>query len=136
MAKYSSIDNVISVNGVDLSDCLESVNLPEEVAVLITTNFATGGYETSQAGIRKFDVTLGFFQDFSASKWHATVRPLLGLNTTVVVKPRNTTVAATNPQFTLTVLVSKIDNLPGGIGQMGKGSLTWPGQGAPVVATS
>lgn len=136
MAKFTSIDSVITVGGVDLSDCIESVQLPEEVDSLDSTNFGSAGVRTYNPGLRKADVQLGFFQDFSASKTAATLRPLLGTYAAVVVKPRNTAVSVTNPQYTCNALVTKYDDLSGNIGQLGKMSLQWPISGAITVATA
>ena len=77
-----------------------------------------------------------FHQDFAASNVEATVYPLIGSTTTVVVKPTSSAVGATNPSYTFSALVSSWSPVAGSVGDLATVSVTWPISGAITKATS
>jgi hypothetical protein len=79
---------------------------------------------------------LDFFQDFAATNVEATIYPLIGSTTTIVVQPASTAASTTNPTYTFTALVSEWTPLKGGIGQLATASVTWPISGSITKAYS
>jgi hypothetical protein len=74
-------------------------------------------------------VTISFNQDFAATKVNATLTALVGVQTTVVVRPTSAVVGATNPNFTLTgALMSEYRPVTGAVGDLATvGAITFNG---------
>jgi hypothetical protein len=68
------------------------------------------------------------FQDFAASQTEATIYPLVGTPTTVVIKPTSSAVGASNPSYTLTdtMLVSHTP-VAGAVGEVAMTTLSFTG---------
>jgi hypothetical protein len=86
----------------------------------ITAFGATNKAVTKGLGDGK--ITIEMFQDFAAGKTHATLQPLLGSSTGVVIEVRPTSAArsATNPAVLMTGLLMNYNFLDGGVGQASK----------------
>ena len=61
-----------------------------------------GGNRAFVGGIQNNTLEVTLYQDFAANEVEATIFPLVGTTTTVVVKPTSSAVGATNPSYTLT----------------------------------
>lgn len=117
MAIFTMIDCLVIVNGVTLSDHANSVTVEDtRDSVDITAFGATSKVVTKGLGDAKINVT--FFQDFAAAKVHATLQPLIGSSTGIVVEVRPTSAArsATNPAALMTGLLMNYNMLDGSIG--------------------
>ena len=88
------------------------------------------------AGLADNQVTLDFMQDFGSNSVEATIYPLLGTTTSIVIKPVAGTTTTTNPQYTVSALVADWTPLKGGVGQLATASVTWPVSGVITKATS
>lgn len=107
MAVFVLKDASVVVNSVDLSSYVTSIALNFEVdQVSIDSMGITGHVFTG--GLQNISLDVSFNQDFAATKVAATLDALIGVPTTVVVKPTSAAVSATNPSYTLssTMLVS------------------------------
>lgn len=135
MAKFVLTNPSISVGGVQLEDHIASVTVTEAYAEVATTAFGDTAV-TRIAGLGDHSVSLDFHEDFASSEVFATISPLVGSTTSVIVKPVNTTTSATNPSFTMTVLVTEWPLLNGAVGDLASASVTWPVSGAITTATS
>jgi hypothetical protein len=87
-------------------------------------------------GLTNGTVDIDFNADFAASKTEATIFPLVGTTTAVVVKPVDASVSATNPSYTFNVVVTEWDTLNGSIGELATHSVSWQIAGAITKATS
>jgi hypothetical protein len=135
MAKIVLTDAKVTINSVVLSSSISSVTLDTKQDVVETTSFGSTA-KTRVASLADNSVTLEFFQDFAAANVEATIYPLIGSTTTVVVQPASTSTTTTNPTYTFTALVSEWQPLKGGIGQLATASVTWPISGSITKATS
>lgn len=135
MAKFVLTNPSISVGGVQLEDHVGSVTLTEAYAEVATTAFGDTAV-TRIAGLGDHSISLDFHEDFAATEVHATIAPLVGGTTSIIVKPVNETTSATNPSFTMTVLVTEWPLLNGAVGDLATASVTWPVSGAITTATS
>lgn len=135
MAVLSFKDCSVTVNSVDLSNKVRSVVLTYEVEAVDAT--VMGGNRASIGGIQNNQVEITFGQDFAATNVEATVYPLVGTTTTIVVKPTSAAVSATNPSYTLTgaYLANHTPINAGEVGALGETSLTFQG-GTLTKATS
>lgn len=135
MAKFVLTNPSISIGGVQLEDHVGSVTLTEAYAEVATTAFGDTAV-TRIAGLGDHSISLDFHEDFAATEVHATIAPLVGSTTSIIVKPVNETTSATNPSFTMTVLVTEWPLLNGAVGDLATASVTWPVSGAITTATS
>jgi hypothetical protein len=117
MAIFTLVDAMVIINGVTLSDHSNSVTVEDtRDSVDITAFGATSKAITKGLGDAK--ITIQMFQDFAAGKTHATLQPLIGSSTGVVIEVRATSAArsATNPAALMTGLLMNYNMLSGGIG--------------------
>lgn len=134
MAKLVLTDADISVNSVDLSGYANSVELNYEVEAVEVTAF--GGNREFIGGLQNNTVTIEFMQDFAASQVEATIFPLVGTQTTVIIKPTSGAVSATNPSYTLTnCYLASHTPVAATVGELAMTSLTFTG-GTLTKATS
>jgi hypothetical protein len=118
MAVSVLTDAMVIVNGVTLSDHANSVTINDtRDSVDITAFGATNKAVTK--GLGDASISVDFFQDFAAGKTHATLQPLVGSSTGVVIEVRPTSAArsATNPAAVMTALLMNYNMLAGGIGE-------------------
>lgn len=133
MAALVLTNAYVTVNGVNLSDHITSVTLNSPVDVVETTAFGSTA-RTRVAGLADNAVTLEFQQDYASASVEATIYPLVGTTTTVVIKPNGGTTSATNPSYTFTALVSEWVPLNGAVGELATASVTWPISGTITKA--
>lgn len=135
MAKLVLTNPSITIGGVDLSDHINNVTLDTKYDIVETTAFGSTA-KTRVAGLADNSVTIDFMQDFGSSSVEATIYPILGTATSIVIKPVAGTTTTTNPQYTISAVVSEWQPLKGGIGQLATASVTWPVSGAITKALS
>lgn len=117
MAIFTLTDAYVAVNGVVLSDHAKSVTTEDtRDAVDITAFGATSKAVTKGLGDAK--ITVEFYQDFAASKVHATLQPLIASTTgvTIEVRPTSGARSATNPAILMTGLLMNYSGLDGSVG--------------------
>jgi len=135
MAKIVLTDAKVTINSVNLSDHINSITLETKDDIVETTAFGSTA-KTRVAGLVDNSVTLDFMQDFAAANVEATIYPLIGTATTIVVQPTSSAVGTTNPTYTFSALISEWSPLKGGIGQLATASVTWPISGSITKAVA
>ena len=135
MAEFMLNDASVTINSVDLSTYVTSVTLSQSADSLETTAMGDSA-RTFIAGLTNGTIDIDFNADFAASKTEATIYPLVGTTTAVVVKPASCSVSATNPSYTFNVVVTEWDTLNGSIGELATHSVSWQIAGAITKATS
>jgi hypothetical protein len=135
MAALVLTNAYVTINSVNLSDHITSITLNTTEDVIDTTAFGNTA-RTRVAGLLDNSVVIEFQQDYATSNVEATIYPLVGTTTTVVVKPNGSTTGATNPSYTFTALVSEWQPLSGAVGELATASVTWPISGTITKATS
>jgi hypothetical protein len=128
MATFAFIDGTITVNAVNMSPMITSVSLKVQADELEDTAFGDT-YRSRLGGLKDWSVDIDFNQDFAAAQVDATLFPLLGTVVTVTVKATSAANSATNPQYSGSVLVKEYTPLDGGVGDLAKTSVSWPGAG-------
>jgi len=125
----------ITVNSVVLSTNANSVTLNYEVEQVENTGFGSTGH-TFQGGLQNNSVDIEFMQDFAAANVEATVYPLVGTTTTVIVRPNGATTSSTNPSYTISnAYLSAHTPVAATVGELAMTSLTFTG-GTIAKATS
>ena len=135
MAEFMLNNASVTINSVDLSSYVTSVTLSQSADSLETTAMGDTA-RTFIGGLTNGTVDIDFNADFAASMTEATIFPLVGTTTAVVVKPVDASVSATNPSYTFNVVVTEWDTLNGSIGELATHSVSWQIAGAITKATS
>jgi hypothetical protein len=87
-------------------------------------------------GLQNNSLDIDFQQDFATSNVEATVFPLVGTTTIVVIKATSDAVGATNPEYTLTgCFLAAHTPVAAAVGEMAMTSLSFTG-GVLTKATS
>ena len=135
MAQIVLTDASVTVNSVDLSDHVTQVVLNYEVDAVEVTAMSDGAHKFT-GGLTNVSATVDFQQDFDAASVDATIEPLVGTTTTVVIKPTTSAVAADNPSYTLTgTYVASHTPLNASVGDLSTTSVEFQG-GTLARATS
>lgn len=135
MAVLVLTDASITVNSIALSDHANSVTLNYEIDSVETTAFGSTGHKFA-GGLQNNSLDIEFMQDFAAANVEATIYPLVGTTTTVVIKPTSSAVSATNPSYTLTgTFLAAHTPVAASVGELAMTSLSFAG-GVLTKATS
>ena len=125
MARLVFTNPSITINSVDLTDRIAQVAIDMSFAEVTTTAFGDQAV-TRVAGLGDHSVSMSFHQDFASGEVEATIYPLLGTTTEVVVKPVNTTTSTDNPSYAFTALVNAWAPISGTVGDLLTADVTWP----------
>jgi hypothetical protein len=102
MATSTILSNpTVTVGAVALTGWCTSATLTRTVTALNDTVFGDTA-NTFTAGLEDNECTLTLYLSYATSATYATLAPLVGTKTTVIVKPTSAVDSATNPGFTLT----------------------------------
>lgn len=120
-------DASITINSVALSDHATSVTVNYEIDSVEVTAMGSGGHAFT-GGLQNLSVEVMLNQDFAASNVEATVYPLVGTVTTLVIKPTSSAVGATNPSYTIAnAYLAAHTPVAGAVGELSTTSLTFTG---------
>jgi hypothetical protein len=124
--KFSARDISVSINGVDLSDHVKSVQTVEKWDDEDVTGMGAAAKE-HLLGIPDASMVIEFFQDFDAGSVNATLSPLKGSNSPfpIIVKPTSAAVSATNPSYTMQGLLPEYNALDASVGKASTTKVTF-----------
>lgn len=127
MAVLALTNAYISINSVVLSDHGNNVSVNYEVDSVEVTAFGDSGHKFA-GGLQNNSCEITLMQDFATSNVEATIYPLVGTTTTVIIKPNGSTTSATNPSYTLTgTFLAAHTPVAAGVGELATTSLTFTG---------
>jgi hypothetical protein len=138
MAKHILINASLVVNGVDLSDHVESIEFVDEInGQMAAAMSEEQDYEMPGTKVVS-PITVTFYQDFAASKIYATLHPLYVNRTTfnIVMKNDAGATSATNPAHTIAVFLGREPVISGQRGQRHMAPVTFKPAGLLSTATS
>jgi len=132
-------DAYLSVNGVDLSDHVRSIELPRARDIVDKTVMgATSKGKLPGLSDDKFSVT--FAQDFAAAKVDATLSPLYDNRTAFAIeirKDKTNVVSSTNPKWTSSIVyLTEYQPVGGEPGALHEAEASFDVDGALVRATA
>ena len=117
MATSTYLSNpLVTVNAVDLSDQCTAAVLTRVIESLESTAFGQTN-RSYVGGLENSTLTLTMYNSFAATETYATLKALVGTQTTVKIKPTSAATSATNPESTLTL--TYLESLPIVNGQLG-----------------
>lgn len=129
-------DCTISIGGVNLESKANSVTLNYEVESVDVTSFDGSGARKFAGGLVNLSVEVALMQDFAASQTEATIYPLVGTTTNIIIKPTSAAVSSTNPTYTITgAYLASHTPVAGGVGELSMTTLSLTG-GTLAKATS
>jgi len=135
MAQIVLTDASITINSVSLGNRANSVELNFEVDSVEVTAFGDTGHKFT-GGLQNVSCNIEFQQDFAASNVEATIYPLVGTTTTVVIKPTSGAVSSSNPSYTISsAFLTSHQPVSGAVGELAMTSLSFTG-GTLAKATS
>ena len=129
----------VTINSVDLQDQCTSATVNYVLEQLETTAFGDtarkfGGSAVTSLQNNSVEVTL--YQSYVATETEATIYGLVGIQTTLVIKPTSAAVSATNPSYTLTgAYLESHTPINASLGELSTLTLTFNG-GVLTKATS
>ena len=126
----------VKVNNVDLSDHVNNITLNRNFDELEVTAMGDSGHKFIK-GLEASSITLDFLNDTATASVLQTLQAAWGTNVTVVLlQNKGTAVSATNPLYTMTVLVNGTTDINGATGDLSTQSVTWNVSGTVAVATT
>jgi hypothetical protein len=134
MAVMALTNEYLALNSTNMSSFIKSAVLTVDVAQLDSTAMGDAWTDVI-GGLKSGSLAITFNDDFAASATDVTLWPLLGTVVTFEVRPDGGAVAATNPKYTGSVLISQ-HAIGGSVGELAAKSVTFPTTGAITRATS
>ena len=126
----------VKINSVDLSDHITSVTLTQSFDELEVTALGDSAHKMVK-GLEASTLTLNFLNDFAAASVQATLQAAYGTTVTAVLLPvKGTAVSATNPLYTVSILVNNLTPLNGAVGDISNSSQSFTCNSTVVQTTS
>ena len=126
----------VKVNSVDLSDHVTSVTLNRSFDELEVSAMGDSSHKFVK-GLEASSVTIDFLNDTASANVLATLQAAWGTTVTVVLlQEKGTAVSATNPLYTMSVLVNNTTDINGSVADIGTQSVTWTCNSTVAVATT
>ena len=136
MAVFMNNGVGVKVNSVDLSDHVNNITLNRNFDSLEVTAMGDSGHRFVK-GLEASSITLSFLNDTATTSVLQTLQAAWGTNVTVVLlQNKGTAVSATNPLYTMTVLVNGTTDINGATGDLSMQDVTWDVSGTTVVTTT
>lgn len=135
MAVFMNNGVVLTVDGVDLSDFVQSVTLNWNANELDVTAMGDTGIRRIK-GLEDNSISIDFLNDNATSAVLQTLCDNFGENVTVTVKNTSAATSASNPLFTMTCLINGITPVNGAVGDVSTQSVTWNVSGAIAKTTA
>ena len=126
----------VKINSIDLSDHVTSVTLTQNFDELEVTALGDTAHKFAK-GLEASTLTLDMLNDFAASSVQATLQAAYGTTVTAVLIPvKGTAVSATNPLYTVSILINNLTPLNGAVSDISNSSLTFTCNSTVVQTTS
>ena len=128
----------VKINSVDLSDLCSAVTINRVFDELEVTAMGDTSHKFVK-GLESSTVTIDFFNDTESAKTLQTLQAAWGTTVTalfVQTKGSPTVVSATNPLYTVSLLVNNTTDINGAVGDIGTQSITFTCNSTVAVATT
>jgi hypothetical protein len=126
----------VKINTVDLSDLVTAVTINRTFDELEVTAMGDTAHKFVK-GLEASTVTIDFLNDTASTKTLATLQAAWGTTVTCVfLQEKGTIVSATNPLYTVSLLVNNTTDINGAVGDIGTQSITFTANSTVAVATT
>jgi hypothetical protein len=124
------------INSVDLSDLVTAVTINRTFDELEITAMGDSSHRFTK-GLEASTVTIDFLNDTAATKTLATLQAAWGTTVTAVfIQTKGTAVSATNPLYTVSLLINNTTDINGAVGDIGTQSITFTANSTVAVTTT
>lgn len=140
MAIYLDNNVGLKIATVDLSEYVTSITLTQTFDEVETTSMGASSHQFSK-GLEASTLQVDFLNDWAASKVCATLQAAYGTSVTALVVPvraaSSTVISATNPLYTVSILVNNLTPVgTGGPEDYARSSITFTCTSAVTYATT
>jgi hypothetical protein len=140
MAIYLDNNVGLKIATVDLSDYITSITLTQTFDEVETTVMGATSHQFSK-GLESSTLSVDFLNDWAASKVCATLQAAYGTSVTALIVPVKgavtTTISATNPLYTVSILINNLTPVgTGGPADYASSSLTFTCTSTVAYATT
>jgi hypothetical protein len=136
MAVFLNNNVGVKINTVDLSDLVTAVTINRSFDELEVTAMGDTAHKFVK-GLEASTVTIDFLNDTAAGETLATLQAAWGTTVTCVfLQTKGTAVSATNPLYTVSLLVNNTTDINGAVGDIGTQSITFTANSTVAVATT
>ena len=126
----------VKINTVDLSDHVTAVTINRVFDELEVTAMGDNSHKFVK-GLEASTVTIDFLNDTASANVLATLQAAWGTTVTAIfIQEKGTAVSATNPTYTVSLLVNNTTDINGAVGDIGTQSITFTANSAVAVSTS
>jgi hypothetical protein len=140
MAIYLDNNVGLKIATVDLSEYVTSITLTQTFDEVETTSMGSSSHVFSK-GLESSTLQVDFLNDWAAAKVQATLQAAYGTSVTALVVPVRgavtTTISATNPLYTVSILINNLTPVgTGGPEDYARSSMTFTCTSAVAYATT
>ena len=140
MAIYLDNQVGLKIATVDLSEYVTSITLTQTFDEVETTSMGSAAHQFSK-GLEASTLQVDFLNDWAAAKVQATLQAAYGTSVTALVVPVRgavtTTISATNPLYTVSILINNLTPVgTGGPEDYARSSMTFTCTSAVAYATT
>ena len=138
MAVFLNNNVGVKINTVDLSDHVTAVTINRVFDELEVTAMGDSSHKFVK-GLESSTVTIDFLNDTASANVLATLQANWGSTVTAVfvqTKGSPTVISATNPLYTVSLLVNNTTDINGAVGDIGTQSITFTANSTVAVATT
>ena len=136
MAVFLNNQVGVKINSVDLSDLVTAVTINRSFDEIEITAMGDSAHRFTK-GLEASTVTIDFLNDTAASKTLATLQASWGTTVTAVfIQTKGTAVSATNPLYTVSLLINNTTDINGAVGDIGTQSITFTANSTVAVSTT
>jgi hypothetical protein len=136
MAVFLNNNVGVKINTVDLSDHVTAVTLNRSFEEIEVSAMGDNSRKFTK-GLEVSTVTIDFLNDTASANVLATLQAAWGTTVTCVfLQTKGTIVSATNPLYTVSLLVNNTTDINGAVGDIGTQSITFTANSTVAVATT
>lgn len=126
----------VKINSVDISDHVSSATLTQNFDELEITSLGDSAHKFVK-GLEASTLSLDFFNDFAASQITPTLQAAYGTTVTAVIIPvKGTAVSASNPLYTVSILINNLTPISGDVASINSSSISFTCNSTVVQTTS
>ena len=126
----------VKINSVDISDHVSSATLSQVFDELEITSLGDTSHKFTK-GLEASTLSLDFFNDFAASQITPTLQGAYGTTVTAVLIPvKGTAVSASNPLYTVSILINNLTPISGDVASINASSISFTCNSTVVQTTT
>ena len=126
----------VKINSIDISDHVSSATLSQIFDELEITALGDTAHKFTK-GLESSTLSLDFFNDFAASQVTPTLQAAYGTTVTAVLIPvKGTAVSASNPLYTVSILINNLTPINGDVASINSASISFTCNSTVVQTTT